>query len=63
MPGRLEEGSARSSEALDRTLAQSDRVTLALLRKLDDPFRDELSGGIGAINKPEVARRFLQHAR
>jgi hypothetical protein len=37
------EESPGSSEAFDGTLAQSDGVTLALFRKLDDALRDELS--------------------
>jgi hypothetical protein len=63
--GRWEEETLRrrpSSDTLDGTLAQSDRVTFALLRKLDDALRDELRSRISAINKPQLAQGFLEDA-
>jgi hypothetical protein len=53
----------RDRRRLDGTLAQSDRVTLALLRKLDDALRYELRCRIGAINKPQFAYGFLESIR
>ena len=52
----------RDRRRLDGTLAQSDRVTLALLRKLDDALRYELGSWISSINKPQLAQGFLEDA-
>jgi hypothetical protein len=53
-------GSARLLDALNGTLAQSDRVALALLCKLDDALRYELGSWISSINKPQLAQGFLK---
>jgi hypothetical protein len=51
------------SDPLNGHLAQSDLVTLSLLRKLDDALPYELRCRIGAINKPQFAYGFLESIR
>src|SRR5262245_34240213 len=43
-------------QALDGAFAQSDRIALAVLGKLDDFFRDDLRCRIGPIDKPQRAQ-------
>jgi hypothetical protein len=50
----------RPSEASDGTLEQSDGVTFALFRRLDDALRDELRRRISSVNEPQLAERFLE---
>jgi hypothetical protein len=49
-------------DALNGTLAQSDRVALALLRKFYDPLSNQQGRRVRAIHKPQLTQGLLEGA-
>jgi hypothetical protein len=54
---------ASPSDALNGTLAQSHRITLALLRKRLYPFGDQEDRRIGSVNKAQLQKRCIECGR
>jgi hypothetical protein len=52
--------SCGSDAALNGGLAQSNGITLAAGRKLDDAFGDQLDRRIGAVNEPKLSKRGIE---